>query len=450
MKTLEELRKELAELVNGIDPLVEKVAADDASQDDLDALTKHNETIEKKKTQIKAVEDALAAKKNAALPAGDPVDEPEGGSARAPAKAANKKLDAQEKLGLLIMGTVRSHKTSGRKDARGVVDALNELNYSRVADEFATSTKAMESGTPADGGVLVPEQWNEEIVPILYEQATFMQGNPRELPMPRGNINEPAGLASATASYRAEGGDISVSQPTLRSISLSAKLLSGIVPVTNQLMRWSMGAASEFVRTDLTQAMSLKMDSMAYLGTGAGNDPLGIFNATGVYSTAAAAGTTPTVAVIDAAARGLRERHTRYAGIRAGSAWVMSPRTIDYLRDLRGADSKYIFPELQSDENPRWKGFPVLVSGTIPENLGAGTNETYLALVSFPNTLFGNSKSLTLQVSSEATIMPSGPTGDPVSMFSTDSTAVRATMEHDFDIRYTEAVNVLTGVQWGA
>ena len=34
------------------------------------------------------------------------------------------------------------------------------------------------------------------------------------------------------------------------------------------------------------------------------------------------------------------------------------------------------------------------------------------------------------------------------SLWSTDSTGFRFTMEHDFDARYVEAVNVLTGVKF--
>jgi HK97 family phage major capsid protein len=444
---LEQLRKALAELVKGLTGLKAKAFGTEATADDTKVLEDALAEIESLEAKIALLEKAEATEKRAAAPANTPA----GSETIAPVPAGAKHMakDANEKLGIFLLGAVKAYKDGKGRSSAAAAEQMRELGYDGVADEYLIQQKTMTTIVGADGGILTPPSWNLDIIPLLYETSTFMAGGPRIINMPTGNYHQPKGLSGATASYRAEGEDISVSQPTLADINMSAKLLSVIVPATNQLLRWSLGAAMEFIREDMGSAMSTKLDEMAYLGTGTSNDPLGIFRRPGINTSAAAAGVAPSTAVIDGAARSKSGIMTRYAALRAGAKWVMTPRVFDWLYDLRNTDGSKVFPELAS-ATPMWKGYPVLVTGTIPENLGTATNETYLALVSFRNVLFGETKGLSIKVSDEATIMPNGPTGDPVSMFSTDSTAIRATMEHDFGIRYNQAVNVLSAVQWGA
>ena len=57
--------------------------------------------------------------------------------------------------------------------------------------------------------------------------------------------------------------------------------------------------------------------------------------------------------------------------------------------------------------------------------------------------MLGITKAMELSVSTEATV-------GGVNMFETDQTAIRATSEHDWETRYTEAILRLTAVKWGA
>jgi HK97 family phage major capsid protein len=433
--TLEQLRKALAEKVKGLDTLKTKAFADGATKEDTDALQKELDEIKALEAQIKLAEEAEETIKRNSRPVNDPIPGAEPTAKDAPKETA-------QKVGLVMAGMIKSFRETGQKGAKATLAGIRELGHERLADELATEQRALNSVNGASGGVVIGENFAPDIIPLLYPMSSFMAGGPIELPMPGGNYRQAGGASGATASYRGEGSAIATSQPTFRDIRMTAHLLSGMVPITNQLISYSLGAAERFARNDLAMAMSTKMDTVAYLGLGINDDPLGILNLPGVYSTAATNSTTPTAANVDGDARKLINRFVRYPVLLAGLEWRMSVRTLGYLQDMRDGNGNYLYPTLQGP-NKTWKDYPVRVAGNFPENLGGGTNETYLALVSFGHTIVGNAKGLELAISDQATV-------NSINMFETDSTAIRATMEHDFTQRYVEATAFLSAVKWGA
>lgn len=438
---LEQMRKALADKLKGIEPIEAKAFAEAATEEDAAALETEMSAIEKLQKQIKTAEALEGMRKEAAKP----VDQREDGGRTSPQVKAPE--TTAQKVGLVMAGMIKSYRESGAKGPKATLEGMRELGYEGLADELYAEQRALNSTSGAAGGVVIGENFAPDIIPLLYPMSSFMAGNPMSMPMPGGNYRQSGGATGATASYRGEGIDIGVSQPTFRELKMTAHLLSGMVPITNQLIRYSIGAAERFARNDLAMVMSTKMDSVAYLGTGVGDDPTGIMNLPGTYSTAATNSTTPTQAQVDSDARKLTTRFARYPSLLQGLEWRMSVHTHAYLRDMTDGNGNYIYPTLNAP-NPTWKGYPVRVAGNFPENLGSGTNETYLALIAFGHVLYGEAKGLELAISDEASIA-SGSGGALVSMFSTDSTAIRATMEHDFGARYVEAVAYLSAVKWG-
>lgn len=437
---LEQLRKALADKVKGLDALKTKAFADGATKDDADALQKALDEIKGLEAKIKLAEETEDTIKRASRPANDPADP------ATPAQAKHPETSAQ-KVGTVIAGMLKVYRESGIKGPKATIEGIRSLGHDRLADEVAAEQRALNSVNGAAGGIVIGENFAPDILPLLYPMSSFMAGNPVEVPMPQGSFRQSGGATGATASYRAEGVDITVSQPTFRDFRMTAHLLSGIVPITNQLIRYSLGAAETFARNDLAMAMSQKLDSVAYLGTGVNDDPTGILNLPGTYSTAATDSTAPSQTQVDGDARKLTTRFTRYPALLQGLEWRMSVHTHAYLRDMTDGNGNYIYPTLNLPA-PTWKGYPVRIAGNFPENLGGGTNETYLALIAFGHVLYGNAKGLELAISSEASIA-AGQNGALVSMFSTDSTAIRATMEHDVTTRYVESVAFLSAVKWG-
>src|SRR6202008_428968 len=112
-------------------------------------------------------------------------------------------------------------------------------------------------------------------------------------------FRQPAGASGSTASYRQEGGKTAVTEPTFREVNLSAKFLGAIVPMTRQMIDFTLSGAEAFGQQDPPESMSQTMDAKAYYGSGAAGEPPGSFNHAGI-STVATPAASPTLAQIDA------------------------------------------------------------------------------------------------------------------------------------------------------
>lgn len=435
MKYLEKLRARLKEIKGELDAFADKEDLSAEEIKKIGALTKEQTEVE---ADIGKLEEAEQARARAAKPA------------QAPADGTKVKDDLKEpkaRIGLVVAGMIHALREEGTRGARSTLRAIEELGYPVFAREFEASQKrTLNAGSASAGGILLPENMATDLIDLLRPTSTFLAGNPQEVPMPNGTYKQSAAASGATAGYRGEGKPMSVSTPTFKSISMSAKLLAGIVPLTQQLMRWSLPNISNWVESDLVAAMNTAMDIAAFRGSGLQDNPLGITLIPGVLRQACVSATTstPTVAQIESDAR-LIEAKIDNSGLQAPRAeWRMSWRTFSYLADLRDGNGNRIYPELQG-ANPTWRRRPVRYTQNIPTNLGGGTNESEIYLVAFNHVLFGNTLAMQLAMSDVATVVNGSQT---INSFQDGVTVIKAEWEHDFDVRYVEAVAVLTGVKF--
>ncbi|BCH33132.1 phage capsid protein [Mesorhizobium sp. L-8-10] len=438
---LAQLQARLKELAGELDELLKKDNVPDAEQaahlESIEAKTAEMEKLEKQIEALKKAEDVRA---RAAQPAHQPVGQ------TTPA-APEVKLTTSEKVGLMVAAMAKAWLEEKAGGHKSVMRYLDESGYGPVAREFDLArTRTLNSGSAAAGGVLVPENMANEIVDVLRPMTTFIQGGPRMVPMIGGNYKLPAAASSSTAGWRGEGQAIAKSQPTFKEINMSSKFVDALVPITNQLIRFSLPDVRAWVEMDMANVVSVEVDRAAYVGEGTVHTPLGITKINGVTSNAATGGTAPTVAQVeaDAAAAELGMMNANLPML--GAKWVMNPRVFIFLQNMRDGNGNRYYPELQN-ANPTWRNKPVLVTTQNPANGGATTDETEIWLVAFGHVLFGQGLGITFNVSTEATVVTNG---TAVSAFQNDLTYIKASMEADFDMRYLQAVSKITACRWGA
>lgn len=433
--TLAQLRAALAEVLKGLPALRDKAMADEATQEDTDALAASMKKVKDLEIKIATAVEVDEAIKRAA----QPVDETE---TRTPA-VAKKDLTNVQKVGLMMTSLLANHHDKSKSPAQH----LEERGYGAVVKELITTT-------PSAGGYTVPTNLSSEIIEILREESAFLRGNPRRIQMPNGNITIAAGDTGVTGGYGAEATDIVVEQQTFRDVSLSAKRLSVLVPMSNELLSWSIGDMEAFVREDMNGALGELMDINLFRGTGLNNTPLGITMIAGVPSFAANSATGTTAEVIAAVDTTLARaewnmRNRKVLGRRA--AWVMSPRTVIFLSSLRDGNGNRVYPELSVGPNTggqiMLRNKPVYTTGHVPVNLGTSGTESEIWLVDYSHVLFGETESgFQFKASDEASYKVSG---TMYSAFQRNVTLIRALTHHDADLRHTGAVVRITGVDWG-
>lgn len=450
--TLEQLRALLAQKHGALAPVKVKAFADGATQEDLDAFEtalKECEGIEKKIAILERSEalDAATSRSAEVVTGAEEIDGETGRIAPTP-KAAPLKIELGQKLSLTAAAIIKAGKSGDP------LKILANEGYEQFANELKAHRKAVNTADEDEGGILVPTTLQNGILPLLRNESTFLNANPTRVQLINGSFKQPRGATGATAGYVAEGALKPVSTPTFDAIDMKAKKLAGIVPITNEARKWTVGNLESYIRDDLRNALALTMDVNAYLGTGAGSSPIGIFNKSGVQTVAGAFvnPAAPTLAELDRFATAMILKLTT-ANIYSNPRWrwVMAYRTLMYLADMRVGDNdgELAYPSLQG-ENPTWKGFPVAVTNQVPTNLGTGTNASLIGLVDFSHVLFGEEQGIVMKMSDQATLDPDGTGENLIHLFQQNMFAILAESEHDFGLRYAKAVVKATGIRWGA
>jgi len=344
------------------------------------------------------------------------------------------RVEEKRDKGLQVARMVRALAATKGDPERAAVYAKKNFDDDEIV-------KALEVSTPQAGGYIVPEQYSAEIIELLRPQTVVRRMGAVTVPMPTGTLNIPTLAGGGSASYIGENTDIPKTQPSFGTIQLTWKKLAALVPISNDLLRFSSPAADMIVRDDLVAAMAQREDAAFIRDDGQNNTPKGLrFWAPSVNAIPANATASLDTVTTDLGKLVLALKQANVRFIRPG--WLMSPRTEMYLLTLRDGNGNYAFrPEMLAG---RLFGYPYAVTTQIPENLEG--NETEVYLVDFADAIIGESTQLIIDASTEASYIDDG----LKSAFSLDQTVIRVIAEHDFAMRHAASVAVLTGVKWGA
>ncbi len=302
--------------------------------------------------------------------------------------------------------------------------------------------KALSAGDGIGGGFLVQEGYVNELIELLRPATVVRAANPVVIPMPVGNLTLPGLASGAQANYAGENTNGNVSGQTFRDVKLVFKKLITLIPVSNDLIRYSSMASDTIVRDDLVAAMGQRQDIAFLRGDGLQDTPVGYTNLVIPANTFAANATVNLDNITkDLANLLLRLRNGDSRMLRP--TWFMAPRTELFLMTVRDGNGNYAFRD-EMMTGMFWR-MPYFSSNNIPVNLGGGGDESEIILVDMADTIIGDSLNLVLDASGEAAYFD----GTNVqAAFSKDQTVVRAIAEHDFNIRHVESLAIMTGVKW--
>lgn len=306
-------------------------------------------------------------------------------------------------------------------------------------------SKALEAGDFTAGGALIPPQLANEVIEFLRAKTIVRAAGARVVPMPRGTISFRAQTGTTSASYVGESADISKTQPTVGSVTMTAKKLAAIVPISNDLLLYDADVTADaFVRDDLVQSISRREDLAFIRGDGLADTPKGLRYWALSSNINAWASTWTATTNVESDLMGMITRLELANVDMSRVVWFMNPRTKNYLRTLRNANGFLVFPTV-NDATPSVYGKPIFTTTNIPNNLGTGANETELYLVGMDSVLIGEAGlggGLMIDVSPDASYID----GSLVSSFSRDETVIRAITRHDLGVRHRESIQVLTGI----
>ncbi len=310
-------------------------------------------------------------------------------------------------------------------------------------DETGQIVANMEQATNIKGGYLVDTAYSRDFVGLLRPRVVIRRLGARSVPMPDGNLTMRKQTGSTTAGYVGERTPAPVTDLTVDQLKMSAKTLRALVPITNQLIRRASFGVDTMVRDDLVTSAGIKEDQQFTRGTGSSTAPAGLLTLIPAGNKLAITAN-PTLATVTADLGRVRLKVIGANVPMAKCGWLMSPRSAMFLSTLRDGNGNTAFPTM-SDAEPTLYGYPVGVTTSVPDNLGAGTNESEIYFGDFEQFLIGDTYQVTLAASTEAAYDDNGTMR---SAFSNDETVIRLIQEHDTQLRYDAAFAMLTGVTW--
>lgn len=306
---------------------------------------------------------------------------------------------------------------------------------------FDGVAKALSAGEGAAGGFIVPPAYSTEIIELLYPQSVVRAAGPGVVQMPNGTLRYPKLTGGASATYIGENAAITASQQTFGQLVLTFKKLAALVPLSNDLIRFSSPSADAVVRDDIVRQIASAENSAFLRNDGTASTPKGLRYWVDAARLVTSAGTSLANMVTDMGAL-IQALLNANVPITRG-AWFMSPRTWWSLYSVQTTTGAFVF----RDEMMRGTliGYPFFRSTQIPTTLGAGTS-TEMYLVDMADVVIGEAQDLRIDASAEAAYVDSS--GTVVAAYSQDQTIVRAITEHDIAMRRSESIAVLQTVAY--
>jgi HK97 family phage major capsid protein len=381
--------------------------------------------------QIRREEDMLALKASAASPVNLPGGARAGGGLTVPAQVSETLPPG------VMVARIAQAVAIGGGDQRAVAHAAEGLYGSEMGQIVAN----MEQATNTKGGFLVDEAYSSDFIDILRPRVQVRRMGARSIPMPDGNLTMRKKTAGTSASYIGERAPAPATGATVDQIKMSAKRLTALVPITNQLIRRASLNVQQMIRDDLIEGVAVKEDQQFLRGTGSATAPAGLRNMI------ASAHVIPANATVNLVNVTNDLGNLRLAVLNANipmtqCGYIMSPRSMLFLENLRDGNGNKAFPEVAEG---RLGIYPIGVTTSVPDNLGGGTNESEIYFGDFAQFMIGDTEQIAIAASDVAAYDDGGTIR---AAFSNDETVVRVIAEHDTQVRYDTAFAVLTAVTW--
>lgn len=387
----------------------------------------------------KAAEDAIAPLKAKSMP--EWAEQFFGAQAK---KTTAKERKPGEAAGRIIRAfAIAKREGSGELGIQKQLQSWGDEDLAKVVAE--TREKALAASSATAGGFLVPEQYSTDILEARRARTVIRKNMPREFPMPNGTLHLPKITTGTSAQYIGENSNAPKTEPVFGENILTWKKLAALVPISNDLLRYSAPSADAVVRDDLVRALAVKEDAVFLRSDGTGGEPKGLRHwASDGNVTAASTASLANVAT-DFGTLLLALMNNNVPPGRW--VFIFAPRTWKYLYTLQTTTGDFAF----RDEMDRGKfyGFPFEVTTGVPITLtvGANSDTSEIYLVNFDDIALGDSQRLVIDVSQDAAYHNGS---SVVAAFSLDQTVIRAIAEHDLVARDTNAIAILNGVRWGA
>ena len=245
----------------------------------------------------------------------------------------------------------------------------------------------LSEGTDADGGYLVPEDFERDIVTALEEENVIRSlakvittQHERKIPVATGH---------STAQWTAENAAYTESNPTFGQKQIDAFKLTDLCRVSVELLQDSAFDIEDYLMKEFARAFGIAEEQAFCVGTGV-NQPTGIFTANGgQVGVTAASSTAITADELISLVYSLKAPYRRNA------KFLLNDATISIIRKLKDNNGAYLWqPSVQAGQPDRLLGYEIYTSPYVPT---AAAGALAIAFGDFKNYWIGDRAGRTVQ-----------------------------------------------------
>ncbi len=253
-----------------------------------------------------------------------------------------------------INGEQKDEKT-GRASNQYKEDMLKAMR-----SNFRNVSNILQEGVDADGGYLVPEEYDSRLIQKLEEENIFRKLATKITTGGERKIN----IASAkpAAAWTDEGGALTFDDATFSQILLDAHKLTVAVKVTEELLYDSAFPLESYIMEQFTKALS-NAEEDSFLNGDGNKKPLGIFAATGGGEVGVTTATSTSISADEI----INLVYSLKRPYRKNAAFIINDQTLAVIRKLKDGNGNFMWqPSLVQGEPDRIFGYPVYTSAYVP------------------------------------------------------------------------------------
>lgn len=345
-------------------------------------------------------------------------------------KKAVSKQDKVEK-GVYQARLIRAHIETLVKRQKGmpiknnsIIDEVADIVAKNYSDDInfvdTVNARAKDLMLGGNGGNLVVESFAADFLDLMWNNTILDKVGVSFMPSATGNLTIPKILSGLAAGYVGEGGSINTSTMTFGKIKLSVKKLMALIPISNDLLRYTSVNVDAMLRDNLVKVLAQAADYAVIYGKGGDYEPRGIANTEKINKDAAAQSTVATRAIGLEMLKILGKKNYALSNL----VWLMGWDTYINLLEEREDGVGYRNPEMKEGN---FLGYRYIVTNNVK---GTETHEDFF-LVNFADFEAIQGMGVEIVASTEASFVTADGT---MSAFAQDYTIIRAIVEHDFTL----------------
>ena len=257
-------------------------------------------------------------------------------------------------------------------------DAYKKAMLSALRSNFRNVSNVLQEGIDADGGYLVPEEYDTRLIDGLKEENIIRKLGHVITTSGERKINIAA--TKPAAAWIDEGEALVFSDATFSQINLDAHKLHVAVKVTEELLYDNAFRLENYIIDEFYKALANAEEDAFINGNGTGK-PLGILSASG----GAEVGVTAASATAITADEVINLVYSLKRPYRKNAVFILNDQTIATLRKLKDGNGAYMWqPALVAGEPDKLLGYPVYTSAYMP-TVEAGAKSIIFGDLSYYN-----------------------------------------------------------------